>query len=121
MKKFLQFIWQKHRLAGIIMFLALALLIYSAVDFATGARHFAKPIEQDRPIELWMSPRYVQRSWGLTKPVLFDIIQLDPSTKPREGPRTIRDVLALTGMTLEEFQAEVEAAQEKLGAERRND
>ncbi|GAD56807.1 hypothetical protein [Limimaricola cinnabarinus] len=118
MTDFIGFVWRRHRLLGLITLVALVAALIFAVDFLAEAVYFADPAHRDRPVEPWMSLRYVERSWGLPRPILFEIIGHDGDT-PREAvPRSVGQALRDTGMTLPEFQAMVEEAQRELRARR---
>jgi hypothetical protein len=114
MKRFLAFVWEKHSFAALSFCVALLLLVFFVADFGVKARHFSNPANQERMIEPWMPPRYVAQSWELPKPVLFEILGLAPDTPPRDIPRTIGKYLRQTGGTIEDLQAEVEAAKRAL-------
>ncbi len=114
MKRFLAFVWHKHRIAGLVFCAAFLVLIFMVTQFTMKTIHFADPANQDRPLELWMPPRYVEHSWGLTKPIMFNIIGVEPGTPHEEIPHSVGEILQKTGMTLEELQAKVEAAQQNL-------
>lgn len=108
---FISFVWRQNRAVFLLTIAALCTVIYFAVDFAAEAIHFADPANQNRTIEPWMSIRYVEQSWGLTKPVMFEVIGYDPETPPSEVPRSVYDYLVESGMTIEQFQAAVQSAQ----------
>lgn len=118
MRNFLKFIWEKHRKASLALGAALVVLAIFVGEFASEAIYFANPGNQDRPLELWMSPRFVGKSWDLPKPVIFEIMQMDMDAPPKEGPRTLADVLVRTGMTLEELQNQVETAEREMRGRR---
>lgn len=114
MTGFFRFVWHRHSRLGLVTLVAFGMLIFFAADFAGEAIYFANPANQDRPIEPWMSIRYVERSWDLTKPVIFDIIGYDVDTPPDAVPRSVAEFLRESGMTLAEFQTRIEEAQQLL-------
>lgn len=118
MKNFLIFVWKKHRVIGLITLLALGFAIFFLADFAAEAIYFANPDNQNRPLEPWMSIRYVEQSWGLTKPIMFELIGYDVNTHHEAVPRSVGDYLIESGLTIEDFQARVEAAANALREER---
>ena len=111
MGDFFKHVWQEQRVIGLLTGGALCLSLVFAAEFALEAAHFAQPANRDRPIEAWMSIRYVEQSWGLTKPVMFDLIGYDVETPPREVPKTVGAFLAESGLSLTEFQTRIEDAQ----------
>lgn len=119
MSRFLSFLLRRHPIASGLLVLAVAVLVIFAWQFAAQAIYFNDPTHQNPALELWMSPRYVGRSWDLPPPVVFDIMQMDHDTPPHDGPRTLTEVLSRTGLTLEELQARVESAKTALEARRR--
>jgi hypothetical protein len=114
MRGFLEFVWQKHRVIGLVTVAALCIALYFAADFAGEALYFANPANQNRPVEAWMSIRYVEQSWGLTKPVMFDIIGYDIETPPENVPRSVGEYLAQSNLSIAEFQSMIEEAQQML-------
>ncbi|WP_415146214.1 hypothetical protein [Limimaricola cinnabarinus] len=118
MTGFFRFVWHRHRRLGLVTLVAFGMLIFFAADFAGEAIYFANPANRDRPVEPWMSIRYVERSWDLTKPVIFDIIGYDVDTPPDAVPRSVAEFLRESGMTLPEFQARIEEAQQLLREQR---
>ena len=99
---------------GGLTLLALAVVIFFLAEFVADAVYFANPANQNRTIEPWMSIKYVEQSWGLTKPIMFDIIGLDVRTDPKNVPRSVADYLRESGQSLSEFQDSVAAAQQEL-------
>lgn len=114
MRDFVGFVWKEHRVIGLLTLTALCIALYFLVDFAGEAIYFANPANQNRPVEPWMSIRYVEQSWGLTKPIMFQIIGYDVETPPDDVPRSVAAYLAESGQTLAEFQTRVEDAQHML-------
>ena len=114
MRGFIGFVWKEHRVIGLVTLAALCTALYFAADFAGEALYFANPANQNRPVEPWMSIRYVELSWGLTKPVMFEIIGYDVETPPDDVPRSVGEFLSESGLTMEDFQAQVESAQQML-------
>lgn len=118
MKDFLLFAVRTHPVvsAAAALFLALALILVG--DAAAEAVYFALPANNDRPLELWMSPRFVGQSWDLPRPIIFDIMQIDDSAGPEGYPHTLAEVLERTGLTLADLQNRVEAAEAEMKAQR---
>lgn len=121
MKRFLVFSIKKHPIVSTVLAIGLIALVYFAGSFASNALYFNDPKHQQRDLEAWMSPRYVGQSWQLPRDEVFAIMQMDIEAPPKEGPRTLADVMAQTGMTLEELQAKVEAAKADQISRRKDD
>lgn len=114
MRAFFGFVWKEHRVIGLVTLIALCITLFFVADFAAEALYFANPANQNRPVEPWMSIRYVEQSWGLTKPIMFEIIGYDVQTPPDDVPRSVAAYLSESGLTLEEFQGRVEDARQML-------
>ena len=114
MRHFIRFVWVEHRVISIVTVAALGIALFSLGDFAAKALHFSDPKNQNRPIEPWMSIRYVEESWGLTKPIMFDIIGYDVDTPPKKVPKSVGKYLDESGVSLGEFQAQVRDAKAML-------
>ena len=114
MRHFVWYVWKEHKVIGLLTVAATGVFLFFAGHFVAGAIHFANPANQNRPVEPWMSIRYVEKSWGLPKPVMFGIIGYDPQTPHSAVPRSVGDYLAESGQTLSAFQSAVEAAQQTL-------
>jgi len=114
LRNFVGFVWKQHRVIGLLTFTALCFALYFVADYAGEAIHYANPANQNRPVEPWMSIRYVEQSWGLNKPIMFEIIGYDVETPPDDVPQSVAAYLAESGQTLSDFQAHVEDAQHML-------
>lgn len=90
--------------------MTVAVFAYMTVDLGIKATHFADPANRERPIEAWMSPRYVVHSWQLTKASMFQAMGYDPATPLIDLPRTMGDVVRETGMTLDQLQDRIKTA-----------
>lgn len=113
--EFLRFLVKKHPLPTTVLAVALAGLIWFATGFVREAMYFSDPAHRQQTLALWMSPRYVGKSWDLPPEVIVRIMELEPDHKQR----TISDVLSHLGISLEDLQQRVEAAKADLEAQRR--
>lgn len=115
----IKYLWHTHRLALCAFAVALCALGYFGVKTIAAAVYWMDPAHQDQPLAPWMTPRYVAQSYGLPRDTIEEIFQLERGVDP---PRLRLDRLALEkGLTLEEFQARVEAAALALDAQREAD
>ena len=114
MRGFIGFVWREQRVIGLVTIAALCIALYFVVDLTSEALHFANPANRDRPVEPWMSIRYVEQSWGLTKPIIFEIIGYDVDTPRDDVPRSVGAFLAESGLSITEFQSRVEEAKQML-------
>lgn len=114
----LRFFLAKHPLALGVFVVALVASLYLVFDGAKGTRDVRGPAEANQPLEPWMTPRYVGRSWGLSQGEIEDLFELERS----EGrPPTIGRIARDLGIPLEELEARVRAAAEAEGDDGRDD
>ncbi|SEN70309.1 hypothetical protein SAMN04488003_12719 [Loktanella fryxellensis] len=116
MLNFVRFVWREQRVVAVLTAVALCVMLVFAADAVSEALYFADPAHRDQTIAPWMSIRYVEQSWDLTKPAMFAIIGLDPQTPPDDVPKSVGDYLRDSGQSLADFQGEVAAAQQALRA-----
>lgn len=116
-RQFIRYIFREHPLISTLASLCLLLTVVFAGDALLEAIYFALPANNDRPLELWMSPRFVGQSWDLPRSVIFEIMEID-GTGSKGYPRTLSDVLERTGLTLSELQTRVEVAEAEMKARR---
>ncbi len=119
MPRLLSFLLKRHPVATGLLAVAVIMFLAFSWQFLAEAIYFNDPAHRERPLELWMSPRYVGQSWDLPKPVIFGVMQMDPNATPRNGPRTLADVIDRTGLTLDELQVRVEVAKDAQRSHRR--
>jgi hypothetical protein len=111
------FLVRRHPVPTALLALALAALIWFATGFVREALYFSDPAHRQQDLALWMSPRYVGKSWDLPPEVIVTTMDLQPdNVQP-----TLRQVIDHLGITLEELQARIEAAKEKEEARRAAD
>ena len=103
---FLRFLFRKHPLPTALLGVALAALAWFGFGLVREAMYFSDPAHREQDLALWMSPRYVGKSWDLPPEVIIRIMELEPDHKQR----TLEDVTQHLGITLDELQARVEAA-----------
>ena len=111
MRRVLVHLLRRHPAAVAALVLASAAFAFFAWQLVDGSRHASRPAEP--ALELWMSPRYVSRSWNLPKRDIFRVMEIDEEAGRDAMPRTLADVVARTGLTLEELQERVQAADDE--------
>ena len=97
-------LWREHRLLVLGFVLLLALSIFFAVGAIRQARDF--DVAQEQPIAPWMTPRYVARSWDVPRETMMEILGLEAGNPRR---RTLADIAAEQGVTVEDYIARIEA------------
>jgi len=85
-----------------LLVLAFALLLGLAVFFAVGAFRHARNLDIaiEQPVASWMTPRYVALSWDVPREAMMEILGLEP---PGPGRRTLADIAAEKGISVEEY------------------
>lgn len=111
---FLRFIFLRHHFAALLLAVALAAMVWMGTGFVREALYFADPAHQRQDLEPWMSPRYVGKSWDLPPEVIIAIMELEPG----RGRRTLADVSADLGITLDELRSRVEYARGEIDLRR---
>ena len=107
---FLRYALRRHPVVMALLAVALVALGMLLAGLISEALQMLGPVAHDRPLEPWMSPRLVGHAWGLPKPVVLELMGIDPNTPPHAGPRTLAEVMAREGLTLAELQDRVAAA-----------
>lgn len=111
----LKFLLRRHPVPTAFLAAALAGLLWFATDFVRELLYFSDPAHQQQDLALWMSPRYVGKSWDLPPDIIVQTMELDADF----AQPTLREVIANLGITLPELQARIEAAKAELEAERK--
>lgn len=112
-----KFIWANHK----PVVLALALVLAGAGIFgsriAADMLYWADPAKQDQPLQGWMTPRYVGKSYAVPPEVIMQAFDLRPESGRQNGgqdggPRrvSLERLAADHGLTLAELQARLDAA-----------
>lgn len=109
-----RFLLRRHPVPTALLAVALAGLIWFATGFVREALYFSDPAHREQDLALWMSPRYVGKSWDLPPEVIVRIMELDPD----HAQPTLREVTAHLGISLDDLQARIEAAKAEEEARR---
>lgn len=108
----LRFLVKRHPMPTALLVVALAFLVWFATAFVREALYFSDPAHQQQDLALWMSPRYVGKSWDLPPEVIVQTMELDADN----AQPTLKEVTADLGISLEELQVRIEAAKAELDA-----
>ena len=106
MKRLLAHLLGHHPLATAALVVALAALFHFGWRFVDDSRRAYHAPEPD--LALWMSPRYVAKSWGLPAEDVLRLMEIEPEDEREKISKTLADVIERTGLTLEELQRRVE-------------
>lgn len=104
--EFLRFLFRRHPWASGMMALALAALVWFGGHFVKDAVYFSNPAHSEQPLALWMTPRYVAKSWKLPPEVVARVMEI----KPDHRRLTLAAVVDRLGISLAELEARVRAA-----------
>lgn len=92
--------WHAAPAATVLLGAALAAILFFGIRLGADWLYWNDPAHRDQNISGWMTPRYVAMSWDVPRPVMIEILDL----QPREGrPMNLRDLAEERGMTLAEL------------------
>lgn len=101
-------IWRHHKIA------VMALVIVSTLAGVFGTRsvsqmiYWSNPARADQPLQEWMTPRYVGRSYSVPAEVVQRAFGLERPDVPQRI--SLDAIMDAQGSTLEELQARLDAA-----------
>ena len=78
-------LWREHRALFVAFSLALVLTLFFALRMVVHAVYWSNPAHLNRPLEPWMTPRYIARSYDLTDAELDGLLRsigIDPAALP---------------------------------------
>lgn len=99
-------LWQTQRLAVIVLLVSALALTVFAVRFVRVTLYFNDPAHIQQPLEAWMAPRYVGRSYDLPPEVARELFRITPDG---QGRPTMGRIAQEMGLTLAELEALVRA------------
>ncbi|MBY6200753.1 hypothetical protein KUV65_05220 [Maritalea mobilis] len=105
----LSYLWAHHRPALVAFALALAVAIFFLVRLVLHTLYWADPAHRNQPLEGWMTPGYIARSYQVEGDILRDAIGLAHPEFPTARP-TLNQIAEARGVPLEQVIAEIEAA-----------
>lgn len=89
---------RKWLIAGFV--LAAALTLFFAVRAAMFAVFWLDPHRDRHPVEPWMTPRYIVRTYDIPREVLAEALQLDEGDNPKMPLETLAKEHAIPVETL---------------------
>ncbi len=109
----LRILWQRQPIVLSAFIIAAAFALFFAVRAVSGAIYWAN--HRDEPVKGWMTPMYVDHSWGLPRATIGQALGL---TKPEPGQKlqNLRELARARGISEAEMIALVEAAVAKAQA-----
>lgn len=105
---------RKRRIALVLFLLFVAAAGFFGLRAAMFAFHWATPANIERPLEPWMTIRYVARSHDVDALALAGAVGVTPRPGQR---RTLRDLAAERGESYEVFAARIEAELARMRAD----
>lgn len=105
---FIKKIWSNAPIATLILGLALAATLFfgirSVAFFLTHPPHS----EQTQPVEEWMTPGYIAKSWSVPRRVILRAI--DAPNPPPNGPMSLSELAEFREVPVSQIVEEVETA-----------
>ena len=71
-------IWARHKFLLFAFILALAVTIFFATRFVFFSIYWSDPAHRNQPLEGWMTPRYVARSYHQPVEVIISLLEISP-------------------------------------------
>lgn len=107
----LRYLWAHHRWAMIGLVAALTIALLFAVRLSIFTIYWADPAHRNQPIEGWMTPGYIARSYDVDPDVIRAALptQLDARS-------TLARIAAREGVAIDTLIAEIEGAIERATA-----
>ncbi|MBF9035621.1 hypothetical protein HKCCE2091_15340 [Rhodobacterales bacterium HKCCE2091] len=105
----LAYLWRTNRVALAAFAATLLLVVFFAVRFTLFAVYWSDPDHREQPIEGWMTPGYVARSWHVDTDVIRAALP-PPPDETLPGRLTFARIAAENGIPLPDLIAGVEAA-----------
>lgn len=100
-------LWQRHRIALTIFVLACLVALFFSVRLVVMTIYWSDPSRRDAPMEPWMTPGYVARSWDVPRSVLIDT--LGPVAEERRRI-TLEEIAQAQGREVSDVVSELEEA-----------
>lgn len=99
----LRFLWQHHKPTLLLIVLALAVAIFFALRFVNHAHDWHEIRAFNPPIEPWMTPRYIAKSWDVPPDKLANFLQFQQTDKRP----SIADIAKAQGRSVDELIAQL--------------
>lgn len=101
-------LWSSAPLATLIFLIALAAGTFFGVRTVLFWHDRPPRAERHQPVEPWMTPGYIARSWQVPRRVILDAI--DAPKRGHNGPTNLTRLAEIRGIPVEQIIQEVEAA-----------
>jgi hypothetical protein len=112
----LKHLWATRRIPFLMFFGSLAIALWFAGSFVADLIYWNDPRHKNQALEPWMTPRYIQHSYGLRPKTVADVLGID---HPFPHRMRMSDIVASTGQTYEALTEELRTQAEAERAERK--
>ena len=102
----IRFLIAKHSMLAALLVIVLTAAAWFAYSFVREAIYFSDRQHQQQKLELWMSPRYVGKSWEIEPETIVRIMKLEQDN----AQPTLRHVTAHLGISLQQLETRVRLA-----------
>ncbi|MGH1354203.1 MAG: hypothetical protein ACRBBS_03885 [Thalassovita sp.] len=99
----LRFLWDHHKPTLLLLVLALAVALFFALRFVGHALYWHDLRDANPPIEPWMTPGFIARSWDVPRQDLAQIL----STADLQNRPTLAEIAKAQGRPTEDLIAEL--------------
>lgn len=99
---------RRHPVLALAFVVALGLTMAFATRFVMQVIYWSNPAHHQQPVEGWMTPGYIGRSWSLSAREIEAVAGLPPRVAGQ--PQTLDQIAEATGQPVAELIARVEAA-----------
>lgn len=97
-----------HKLAATAFAVVLTIAGIFGGNAVSQMVYWSDPAKLDQPLQGWMTPRYVGRSYEVPPEVVQEAFALDRPKEPRR--MSLDSIAAAQGITIDEMQARLDAA-----------
>ena len=101
-------IWTHHKIAVAALIVVLTAAGVFGIKSAQQMMYWSDPAKADQPLQGWMTPRYVGRSYNVPPEVVQRAFALDDPGVPRRV--SLETIAQSHGVTLTELQAQLDEA-----------
>lgn len=101
-------IWAHHKLALVVLLVVVTLAGVFGVRSVSQMMYWSNPAKLDQPLQGWMTPRYVGRSYDVPPEVVQQAFDLERPAVPRR--MSLDAIAAEKGMSMTEMQSSLDAA-----------
>jgi hypothetical protein len=99
----LTFLWHHHKPTLLLIVLALAVAVFFALRFVIHAHDWQDIRASNPPVEPWMTPRYIAKSWDVNPDKLAQFLDIQ---KTEKRP-SIADIAKAQGRSVDALIAEL--------------